>query len=162
MKKIALFFLIFSFVSIEILFAQTVESNCGVGSKMWHGEQGPAAVTFADTTNATFSARMSIVSATSGCTGSEIDVRRELEQKKFLMANLDHVAEEASVGQGEYLYAYAYLLGCSGNSIPQFVNATQENYGAIFSQPENHTYILHKTKEIIGASPALSQTCRFQ
>jgi len=161
MKRSVFLFIFFFFIAGEVLFAQTVNSNCGVGSKMWHGEQGIIAVWSADITNVTFSARFSIVSATSDCTGEEIDVMREVEQKKFLMANVDHVAEEASVGQGEYLYAYAYLLGCSENSMSQFVDATQKNYGEIFSQPDNHDHVLYKTKEIIDASPDLSRSCRF-
>lgn len=140
---------------------QLVKSKCGVGSNIWDGQRGTIAYSSADSTNNFFIRPLSIAWQLSGCRGGERnhqDVTRG--QVSFLEMNAVYIAEEMSIGQGEYLNAYAYLLGCNETNLTEFARVAQNNYGEIYSDPDNHTHILAKTKEVIRANQQLSTTCR--
>ena len=137
-------------------------TTCGIGSMLWSPPRTGMAKITARSTNKTLTQDLSLVSGTSGC---EADSKKKYgkiwEVKKFLLVNADHLAEEISVGKGEYLVAYAYLLGCSANSQADFARITQSNYEEIYSQPDNPDHILSATREVISSAPELSGSCKY-
>lgn len=74
-------------------------------------------------------ATTSYVSSTSECSaiGSV-----ENQKKLFIVHNLDMLKSDSARGGGEYIHAYAYLLGCRDNYKNQVSAKFQKNFKEIF------------------------------
>ena len=90
----------------------------------------------AATTNGFFGAQIfGITSGTSGCTEDGM-VSLEKELELFASINLNNLAEEMAKGSGEYVIAFAALLGADEKTQPIFLNFFQERYEVLFPSEE--------------------------
>lgn len=112
--------------------------GCGLGSMIMAGQSGPIFKVLGATTNGTFGNQtFGITTGTLGCQSSgAISSRARLGM--FTGSNLDRLARDMSVGQGETLNVLADLMGVKGADKDHFFQATRTNFGKIFA-PENET-----------------------
>lgn len=112
--------------------------GCGLGSMIMVGQSGPIFKALGATTNGTFGNQtFGITTGTLGCqTNGAITSRARLGM--FTGSNLDRLARDMSVGQGETLNVLADLMGVKDADKAHFFQATRTNFGKIFA-PENET-----------------------
>ena len=112
--------------------------GCGLGSMIMFGQSGPNFKALGATTNGTFGNQtFGITTGTLGCqTNGAITSRARLGM--FTGSNLDRLARDMSVGQGETLNVLADLMGVKDADKAHFFQATRTNFGKIFA-PENET-----------------------
>lgn len=112
--------------------------GCGLGSMIMAGQSGPIFKALGATTNGTFGNQtFGITTGTLGCqSAGAITSRARLGM--FTGSNLDRLARDMSVGQGETLNVLADLMGVRDADKAHFFQATRTNFGKIFA-PENET-----------------------
>lgn len=112
--------------------------GCGLGTMIMAGQSGPIFKVLGATTNGTFGNQtFGITTGTLGCqTNGAISSRARLGM--FTGSNLDRLARDMSVGQGETLNVLADLMGVKGADKSYFFQATRTNFGKIFA-PENQS-----------------------
>ena len=114
-------------------FAVNNVGSCGWGTKLMDGNEGIAPQVLAVTTNGTSGNQtFGISSGTSGCTQNGV-VQSNWKTAMFIDSNLNKLARDMSVGQGESLEALANLLQMDESVKPVFFKATQANFEQIFS-----------------------------
>ena len=85
------------------------------------------------TTNGTYTQTFGISSETAGCTVKGGLVLNEKKQATYAEANLQRLSKEMSQGGGEYLGAFATLMGAKSDTERKaFFRLTQENYSTLF------------------------------
>ena len=108
--------------------------GCGWGTTLFKGKTDkkiPALL--GATTNGTFTQTFGISSETAGCTVKGGLVLNEKKQATFAEVNLQKLSKEMSQGGGEYLSAFATLMGAKDESTKNaFFKLTQENYSNLF------------------------------
>ncbi len=105
-------------------------AGCGLGSLVFK-ENGFVQV-FAATTNGTFGTQtFGISSGTSNCVNAGV-VKADKEQEAFVESNLDNLERDMAAGGGEYLAAFATLLGCQDSVQPQLYSFAQSSYPSVF------------------------------
>lgn len=105
-------------------------AGCGLGSIVI--KENTFAQIFATTTNGTLGNQtFGITSGTSNCVGNAS--RTAAEQEVFIRNNYAQLSTQAAQGQGEYLDAFAELLGCEREPLLQF---SQNNRAKIFASPD--------------------------
>jgi len=88
------------------------------------------------TTNNTFGTQtFGISSGTSGCT-QDGAVKMVRAAEVFAEVNFDSLRHEMAMGRGEFVNAFAGLLGASESKRPALVQFFQERYQALFPSPE--------------------------
>lgn len=113
--------------------AQAENTGCGLGSMVWDGQSGIAPQVLAVTTNGTFGNQtFGITSGTLGCTQDGV-VRSSQRLGMYTGSNMDAIARDMSIGQGESLDVLADLMGVEAEDRPAFYAALQQNYDSIFS-----------------------------
>src|SRR5690554_2131689 len=106
--------------------------GCGLGSKLMEGNEGIAPQVLAVTTNGTFGNQtFGITSGTSGCTQDGV-VRSNWRTAMYIDNNMNKLARDMSVGEGESIDSLASLLEMQAEDKEVFSNAVQENFGRIF------------------------------
>lgn len=86
----------------------------------------------AGTTNATSGNQtFGISSGTSGCT-EDGAVKMVKEAEVFAEVNLDTLRKEMASGEGEFVRAFASLLGADAAQVPQLVRFFHEEYKSLF------------------------------
>lgn len=93
---------------------------------------------------------------TSNCARHSI-VKNEMEDLKFATENYFEIASDSSKGEGQFVTAYAELMGCHGKSIKTFKNKMKTHFSNLFNKssinPEGlvkETYIIIlKDKELL-------------
>jgi len=110
--------------------------GCGLGTRIWQGEESVVFQLLAFTTNATSSTQpLGISSETCGCTrGGVIMTGQRLSM--FAGANLDRLARDMAHGEGEALETLAGLLGIPQAERGAFRRLTRENFAALFPSEE--------------------------
>lgn len=90
-----------------------------------------------------FMSTTSYVSSTSECSaiGSV-----ENQKKLFIVHNLDMLKSDSARGEGEYINAYAYLLGCRGSYKNQVPIKFQKNFKEIFGSES-----IKNSEEVYGS-----------
>lgn len=107
--------------------------GCGWGSMIFDGKKGTAQEVMAATTNGTFGNQtFGITSGTAGCAKDGV-VQKYAEADAFTGANIEKLAYDMSVGQGESLETMASLMGIAEEHKPAFFKATKDNFTKIFS-----------------------------
>ncbi|MDI1300462.1 MAG: DUF3015 family protein [bacterium] len=131
--------------------------GCGLGSMVWAGQSGPLFKAFAATTNGTFGNQtFGITTGTLGCqSNGAITSRARLSM--FTGSNIEHLARDMSVGQGESLNVLADLMGVKSADKAHFFQATKTNFGTIFA-PENESagQILAALEKVMAADATLA------
>jgi len=132
MKRIIIAGLL-SFAPIYGMAAET-GPGCGWGSMVFDGSDGVASHVMAATTNGTSGNQtFGMTSGTGGC-----DPSKPIQKMayNFLDSNMDKVARDMAVGNGESVTTLAGLMGVPQDKTPLFIKASQDNFGAIFSRDD--------------------------
>lgn len=108
------------------------DTGCGLGSQIFEGESSVPAKVLAVTTNGTLGNQtFGITSGTLGCEpGSVIKAERQLDV--FTAVNVDRLAREIAVGEGEALDALAALYGVEQADRDAFAARLHAGFDAIF------------------------------
>ena len=136
MKKALLTMLVLTaFVSsARALGASDPNVGCGWGSDLFAGKTDKKLFAlFAGTTNGTYTQTFGISSETAGCSVKGGWVRNEKKQAAYAEVNLQKLSTEMAQGGGEYLNAFASLMGANDEASKQeFIKLTQEKYEVLF------------------------------
>jgi hypothetical protein len=133
-------------------------SGCGLGYMLF-GHENPsnrALQVLALTTNGTSANQLfGITSGTSGCTqDGVVALNKELEV--YAEVNLPNLSVEMAKGEGEYVAAFASLLGATDAARPALLKFFQERYEVLFpSQDTTAAQMLETLKAELGARPDL-------
>ncbi|MCC5858025.1 MAG: DUF3015 domain-containing protein [Ectothiorhodospiraceae bacterium] len=116
--------------------AHAENTGCGLGSMVWDGQSGIAPQVLAVTTNGTSGNQtFGITSGTLGCTQDGV-VRSSAKLGMYTGSNMDAIARDMSIGEGESLEVLAELMGVQSEDRPAFYAALQQNYATIFSSTD--------------------------
>lgn len=110
--------------------AQADNTGCGLGTTVWEGQSGIAPQVLAVTTNGTLGNQtFGITFGTLGCKQDGV-VRSPMAM--FTGSNMDRLARDMSVGEGEALETLAELLGIEAAHKGAFYQSVKTNFDAIF------------------------------
>lgn len=110
--------------------------GCGVGTILWAGQSGLIPKVLAATTNGTFGNQtFGISTGTLGCQQKGVITSR-VRLSMYTGSNIEKLARDMSVGEGESLNVLADLMGIPEANKATFFQATRQNFGKIFA-PEN-------------------------
>jgi hypothetical protein len=116
--------------------AQANNVGCGAGSILFEGQSGVAPQVLAATTNGIFGNQtFGISSGTLGCSqDGTVSVPHKVAM--FIDTNLDKLAYEMAVGEGETLDSLASLIGVSEADRAAFSLAVRTHFGEIISSEQ--------------------------
>lgn len=108
-------------------------AGCGLGYVLFGNQDNDKVKQiFAATTNGTSGNQtFGMTTGTSGCT-EDGAVKMVKEAEVFAEVNLDSLRREMALGQGEYVNAFASLLGAKGEQVPAMVSMFQKEYNQLF------------------------------
>jgi hypothetical protein len=132
-------------------------AGCGLGSIVFGDDQGIVQI-FAATTNGTFATQtFGITSGTSNCidTGHSASV----DQEAFVKMNYASLARDAAAGKGEYLSAFATLLGCEAPAHAELFSVAHANQSSIFTDDAQPTAVLESMKAAAKQDETLRNSC---
>ncbi len=114
------------------------DTGCGAGTALWAGQSGVVPKVLAVTTNGTFGNQtFGITTGTLGCSPNGT-ITSKVRLTEFTGSNLDQLAYDMSVGQGETLNTMADLLKIPTPLKAHFFAVTQSHYRDIFPQPQQN------------------------
>ena len=135
MKKILLVFVIFSMMTSFAFAAGAVRNNagCGVGTMLMETVGKPnggwVLQTTALWTNVILSNTFTMSTGTMNCKG-HINKAVSNEVYEFVTANMDNLAKDIAMGQGETINSLGTMLAV--NDVDAFATRLQANFGEIF------------------------------
>lgn len=150
-----------SFLSLVAVTGANAAPNnvgCGLGSMVFEGKSGIPEQVLAATTNGTFGNQtFGISSGTLGCAKDGV-VQKYAAAEAFTGANMEKLARDMSVGQGEALETMAELMGIADEHKASFFQASKDNFSKIFSS-ENVTSeeVLTSLNNVMASDQVLSQ-----
>jgi len=108
--------------------------GCGLGTELFAGKLDKKVFAIlGGTTNGTFTQSFGISSETAGCNVKGGWVRNEKKQAAYAEVNLQKLSTEMAQGGGEYLNAFASLMGANdATSKKAFISLTQAKYETLF------------------------------
>ncbi|NPA65964.1 MAG: DUF3015 domain-containing protein [Epsilonproteobacteria bacterium] len=122
------------------------QTGCGLGAMLVKDDSTAFMLALQATTNATsFNQTFGITSGTSGCKRARLVLNERAEE--FVAANMDTLAKEISMGQGESIDTLAELLNIEDKEA--FASTLQKNYNKIYS---------HKDVEMHEVLDSVAQT----
>ncbi len=106
------------------------QTGCGLGSIIIAKSDSAVMLALQATTNGTSGNQtFGITSGTSGCKKTKFVMNERAEE--FVASNMDQLAKEIAMGQGESLDTLAELLSVEDKA--EFASALQANYKSIYS-----------------------------
>jgi len=130
MKKILLSALAVAALSTMASATVNNQTGCGLGAQIIKEDSSAVMLALQATTNSTFGNQtFGITSGTSGCKKVKF-VMNEAAQE-FIAANMDELAKDISMGQGESVDTLAELLNVEDKA--EFSAALQSNYNDIYT-----------------------------
>jgi hypothetical protein len=129
MKKILVSALAAATLSTVALAGVNNQTGCGLGSQLIKDDSTAIMLALQATTNGTGFQTFAITSGTSGCKKTKL-VMNEAAQE-FVASNMDQLAKEIAMGQGESVDTLAELLMVEDKAA--FANALQSNYTSIYT-----------------------------
>ena len=152
MKKILLLSMVLFFMVSGFALANAPKENCGcgLGTLLFEGKDGLLMQVFAVTTNASFGNQtFGISSGTLGCNQASNFVSNE-QLNKFVADNMDNLAKDAAMGQGEYLDTLAALMDVSITKRAEFSQMLQDNFSIIFTDSSvSHTDVIENISHLM-------------
>ncbi|MDH5395649.1 MAG: DUF3015 domain-containing protein [Gammaproteobacteria bacterium] len=107
--------------------------GCGLGSMFFEGSSGVMMQSLAATTNGIAGNQtFGITSGTLGCAKDGV-VQKYAAADAFMGANVDKVARDMSVGQGEALETLADAMGIKDADKARFFEVAKANFDAIYT-----------------------------
>jgi hypothetical protein len=131
--------------------------GCGIGTILWAGQSGLVPKVLAATTNGTLGNQtFGISTGTLGCQQSGV-ISSRVRLSMYTGSNIEKLARDMSVGQGESLNVLADLMGVPETDKPAFFQAARDNFGTIFA-PENVTagQVLDALNNVMAADSTLA------
>jgi DUF3015 family protein len=109
-------------------------AQCGIGSKLWAGNDSTAAKVVAFTTDFWTFKGISTTFEIAGCGPKDnIFKRASLEKVRYYASNnFDRLASDMARGDGEHLDAFAHLLQLDEQDRAEFKAFSQENFEPLF------------------------------
>jgi hypothetical protein len=135
MKKVLLMSTVLLLTVSGIAFANATRENCGcgLGTLLFDGADGLAQQVLAATTNGTSGTQtFGISSGTLDCNLPSKYVSNE-KLNRFIADNLDNLAKDVAMGQGEYVDTLAEIMDVPGSERVEFSQMLQENFSNIFT-----------------------------
>jgi hypothetical protein len=106
------------------------QTGCGLGSQIIQDDSSAVMLALQATTNGTSGNQtFGITSGTSGCKKTKFVMNERAQE--FVAANMDQLAKEIAVGQGESVDTLAELLKVEDKAA--FASALQANYNSIYT-----------------------------
>jgi hypothetical protein len=161
MNKIALLVAL-AIVSFTTAAMATGDSNpnigCGFGSTLFSGKTTKIPLILGATTNGMFTQTFGISSDTAGCTSRGGWVKNEKKQAVYAEVNLQKLSAEMAQGGGEYLSAFASLMGANDAASKQaFFKLTQSHYETLFPAANTDSaMMLSNLRAVMAADPKLA------
>lgn len=131
--------------------------GCGVGTIIWAGQVGVVPKILAATTNGTSGNQtFGISSGTLGCQQNGV-VSSRVRLSMYTGSNIEKLARDMSVGQGESLNVLADLMGVKAQDKAAFFQTSRDNFGTIFA-PQNQTagQVLDSLQAVMAQDPQLA------
>jgi hypothetical protein len=132
-------------------YAQTPKNNVGIGigTIIFNGQEGLLSQICAATTNGCFGNQtFAISSGTLGADQPSTLVRSET-LKIFVANNMDNLARDIAVGQGESLDTVAELLAVPAGERPVFCQRAKASFATIYgSEKVTHVDVLQALNEL--------------
>jgi hypothetical protein len=132
-------------------------AGCGLGYLLLSNKDNTKVTqVLGGTTNGTFGSQtFGITSGTSGCT-EDGAVKFARATEVFAEVNLASLRSEMAAGQGEYVTAFASLLGASETNRPAMVRFFQTQYQSLFPTAEtNASDLLNVLSTKLASHPEL-------
>jgi hypothetical protein len=136
MKKVLLISVVLLLTVSGAAFAAEPRENCGcgLGTLLFEGKGGVVQQILAATTNGFLGTQtFGISSGTLGCNQPSRWVSNE-KLNKFVADNMDNLAKDAAMGQGEYVDTLAELMDVPGSKRVEFSQMLQDNFSNIFTE----------------------------
>ena len=134
MKKVLLTSVVLLLTVSGTVFAAPPKDNCGcgLGTMLFEGKDGFVQQILASTTNGSFGSQtFGISSGTSECKQPTHFASNE-ELNIFVAENMDNIAKDAAMGQGEYLDTLAGLMDVPESNRVEFSQMLQDNFLNVF------------------------------
>ena len=135
MKKVLLTSIVLFFMVSGIAFAAAPRDNCGcgLGTLLFEGKDGLVQQILAATTNGSFGTQtFGISSGTLECNQPSKFASNE-QLNNFVAENMDNLAKDAAMGQGEYVDTLAELMDVHASKRVEFSQMLQANFSNIFT-----------------------------
>jgi len=111
-------------------FAANSQTGCGLGGQVIKSPNSAVLYSLQATTNGTSGNQtFGITSGTSGCKKTKFVMNERAEE--FVASNMDQLAKEIAMGQGESVDTLAELLSVEDKEA--FASALQSNYNSIYT-----------------------------
>ena len=138
MKKVLAVTTIILFVSASVYAEGILEENCGcgLGTMVFEGQDGVLSQTLAVTTNGIFANNLfGITSGTLGCAAPDSLVSIE-RLNIFVAGNMDNLAKDIAMGQGETLSTLAELMNINSSEKSAFFVNLRKNFSNIYTSDQ--------------------------
>ncbi len=146
------------------MFASAAPNNvgCGLGTMVFNGQSGIFPQILAATTNGTFGNQtFGISTGTLGCAKDGV-VQNPVKVSLFIDNNMDRLAQEMSVGEGETLNSLAELIGIDAAQKTAFFRATKEHFAQIVPTTTVTTKdMIASLNTVLAADAGLAQYARL-
>jgi hypothetical protein len=135
-------------------------AGCGLGALIFGPVNTTGAQILAATTNTTFGSQtFGITSGTSNCVSGGV-VALDREQTAFAEVNFTDLKHDMASGGGQYLSAFATLLGCTDATKPALAKMMQTRYEILLpSERTTPVELIEAVHAQIGADPHLAVGC---
>ena len=149
-----------SLVSVMAFTHAHAENNvgCGWGSMVFDGKTDKTSQVLAATTNGTLGNQtFGITSNTAGCSKNGV-VKSYAAVSTFMTANIDKVAHDMAIGQGESIDTLANLMGMEDSHKTHFFKTAKANFDRIFSnETATSEEVLNSLAAIMAEDKVLAQ-----
>ena len=130
MKKLIVSIAAVAALSTAAVAGVNSQTGCGLGAMIIKDDSSALMLALQTTTNGTSANQtFGITSGTSGCKKTKLVMNERAEE--FVASNMDQLAKEIAMGQGESLDTLAELLQVEDKAA--FASALQSNYNSIYS-----------------------------
>jgi len=150
--------------AVAALSASTAFANqnnvgtCGWGTKLFDGQSGVIPQVLAVTTNGTSGNQtFAISSGTSGCTQNG-SVTTSWRTAMFIDSNMNRLAKDMAVGQGESMESLAALMGIEESDKALFYSEAKSNFASVFSNDEvTSADVMQSLNTVLANNAALAK-----
>ena len=141
MKKVLLIGLVMSLMTVGLAYAgQRDNCGCGWGTMLFEGKDGLVQQVLAATTNGFLGSQtFGISSGTAMCDRAPSFASNE-PLNRFVADNMDNLARDIAMGQGEYLDTLAALMEVPMEELDEFSVTLQANFPEIYPA-DSVTYV---------------------
>ena len=130
MKKILVSVVAVAALSTAVFAGVNDQTGCGLGAMIIKDDSTALMLALQATTNGTSANQtFGITSGTSGCKKTKLVMNERAEE--FVASNMDQLAKEIAIGQGESVDTLAELLEVEDKAT--FAASLQANYNSIYS-----------------------------